>query len=71
MIKILCVFASILCVFASIVLFAGCCRVFGICTSVDVHTSIDSQEKYAQNQGSNQFAALGATNPGACTMASR
>lgn len=71
MIKILSVFASILCLFSLIVLFAGCCRVFGLCTSVDVHTSIDSPQKFAQNQGSNQLAALDATNPAACTMASR
>jgi len=71
MIKILSLSASILCLFSLIVIFSGCCRVFGLCTSVDVHTSIDSQQKFAQNQGSDQLAALGVTNPAACTVASR
>jgi hypothetical protein len=29
---------------------SGCCQVFGICTSVDVHTSIDRPENVAQQQ---------------------
>jgi len=36
--------------FAPILILSGCCRVFGICTSVDVHTSIDPTDKFAQTQ---------------------
>jgi hypothetical protein len=33
---------------APLLLLSGCCRVFGICTSVDVQTSIQRQEKFPQ-----------------------
>jgi len=32
---------------APLLILSGCCRVFGICTSVDVHTSIDRPENVA------------------------
>ena len=32
---------------APLLILSGCCRVFGICASVDVHTSIDRPENVA------------------------
>jgi uncharacterized protein YceK len=33
---------------AALLLMSGCCRVFGICTSASIHTSIASPEEFAQ-----------------------
>jgi hypothetical protein len=35
----------------SLMLFSGCCTLFGICTSVSVHTSADSSDKYVREDG--------------------
>jgi hypothetical protein len=32
----------------TVFLMSGCCELFGICTSVNVHTSISSPEKFAE-----------------------
>ena len=63
---------------APLLILSGCCEVFGICTSVDVHTSIDRPEKVAQqprdpeNVPASAFdASLMMPRTGACTIASR
>jgi hypothetical protein len=33
---------------AALFLMSGCCRVFGICASASVHTSVASPEEFAQ-----------------------
>ena len=35
---------------APLLILSGCCQVFGICTSADVHTSIDRPEDVAQQE---------------------
>lgn len=69
---------KILAVLAPVLILSGCCQIFGICTSVDVHTSIDRPENIAQQQpnpGITTDTVLGAnlSVPGAaaCTVASR
>ena len=69
---------KLLAVLAPVLILSGCCQVFGICTSVDVHTSIDRPKNVAQQQpdpGITTDTALGAnlSVPGAaaCTIASR
>ena len=63
---------------APLLILSGCCQVFGICTSVDVHTSIDQPENLAQQEpfpGTTSDSALGAKlvtpNATACRVASR
>lgn len=63
---------------APVLVLSGCCQVFGICTSVDVHTSIDRPENVAQQEHfleTNSDSALGAKlatpSTTACSVASR
>jgi hypothetical protein len=63
---------------APLLILSGCCQVFGICTSVDVHTSVDRPENVAEQEhfpATTSDSALGAklTTPGAtaCRIASR
>ena len=63
---------------APLLILSGCCQVFGICTSVEVHTSIDHPENVAQQElfpGTASDAALGAkfitSSATACSVASR
>lgn len=35
---------------APLLILSGCCQVFGICTSVELHTSIDRPENAAQQE---------------------
>ena len=44
---------------------SGCCRVFGICASVDVHTSIERQENLPQQPYSD--LALNSSSPRAAS----
>ena len=37
---------------------SGCCRVFGLCTSVDVHTSLDPSYQVAQQDALNTDARV-------------
>ena len=63
---------------APLLILSGCCQVFGICTSVDVHTSIDGPENVAQQEhfpGTISDSVLGAQSAAssvtACQVASR
>jgi hypothetical protein len=63
---------------APLLILSGCCQIFGICTSVDVHTSIDRPENVAQQQAfpraiSNPalVAPSAASSATACRVASR
>ena len=42
----------ILALLVPLLFLSGCCRVFGICTSVDVHTSIERQDEFPQQPNS-------------------
>lgn len=47
------------CVLLMLVMTSGCCEVFGLCTSVNVHTSASSPNKIARmdtNGGTDRFA---------------
>jgi len=63
---------------APLLILSGCCQVFGICASVEVHTSINHPENVAQQKpfpGTASDSGLGAKfiTPGAtaCRVASR
>jgi len=63
---------------APLLILSGCCRVFGICTSVDVHTSIERPENVAQQEhfpetipDSAFGAKLATPSATACRVASR
>jgi hypothetical protein len=63
---------------APLLILSGCCRVFGICTSVDVHTSIDRPQNVAQQKhfpetiSDSAFSVKLATpSASACRIASR
>jgi hypothetical protein len=43
------VFAALI----SLFVLSGCCELFGICTSVAVHTSADSSSKYVREDSGN------------------
>ena len=63
-------------VLAPVLILSGCCQLFGICTSVDVHTSIDRPDNVAQqypgNATNNTLSAnLAVPGAAACTVASR
>lgn len=68
---------------ALLVLFfmSGCCQIFGLCTSVSVHTSADAADKYARGDAnsyigsnatvkSNDTILIGSTNAGPLTRQS-
>jgi hypothetical protein len=65
-----------------LLMMSGCCELFGICTSVNVHTSISSPDKFASAEfgksldpvdalGFAQPAASGRATPTACVASSR
>jgi hypothetical protein len=63
---------------APLVILSGCCQVLGICTSVDVHTSIDGPQNVAQQEPISRTisdsalgAQLAASSATACRVASR
>ena len=39
----------------TLMLMSGCCEIFGICTSVSVHTSADSANKYAREDSNSNI----------------
>jgi len=63
---------------APLLILSGCCQIFGICTSVDVHTSLDRPETVAQQEhlpettlDSVSGAKLATSSAMACRVASR
>jgi len=69
---------KLLAVLAPVLILSGCCQVFGICTSVDVHSSTDRPENVAQLQPDPGIiidtavrANLAVPGAAACTVASR
>ncbi len=34
----------------AVLMCSGCCELFGVCTSASIHTSVQSQNVYAQQQ---------------------
>ena len=63
---------------APLLILSGCSQVLGICTSVDVHTSIDGPGNVAQQELSSRTtsdsalgAQLAASSATACSVATR
>ena len=68
---------KLLAVLAPVLILSGCCQVFGICTTVDVHTSINRPENVAQQPYPGNItdtavrANLAVPGAAACSVASR
>jgi hypothetical protein len=45
---------------------SGCCELFGLCTSVNVHTSASSPDKFASSDLYDDFGPLASRAPQAC-----
>ena len=41
---------KLLCLLLMLLMTSGCCELFGICTSVNVHTSAGSHDKFAHSE---------------------
>jgi hypothetical protein len=46
-----------------LLMMSGCCRVFGFCTSVNVHTSASSPNKFASSELHDGFDPLSSRDP--------
>jgi hypothetical protein len=46
---------KLICLLLMLLMMSGCCEVFGLCTSVNVHTSASSPDKYASSNLHDDF----------------
>jgi len=46
------------CLILMLLMMSGCCELFGLCTSVNVHTSASSPDKFAGSDLYNDFGPL-------------
>ena len=51
------------CLILMLLMMSGCCELFGLCTSVNVHTSASSPDKFASSDLYDDFGPLAARAP--------
>ena len=53
------------CLILMLLMMSGCCELFGLCTSVNVHTSASSPDKFASSDLYEDFGPLASQAPDA------